>query len=368
MLEAVAATTLAASQTALAGRIADLLRAGDPPLIQLCGPDERIGQAVAAAAAASLGLRLLALRPETLVGGSVDVRLGLLLCEREALLSGSALCVHVDGLDRADQRTGVQLAHLLERTPGPVFVCARDRWRPVHRTTHSFDVGKASTQEQVLLWQGLLDEAGVEANSAARDLGRQFNLSDDEIRASVRQALASDAEADLAGRLWAAGRSHARPRLDDLAQRLEPRAKWDDLVLPQTERDMLATIATQVAHRQTVHHEWGFAARGSRGLGISALFAGASGTGKTMAAEVVAHTLRLDLYRIDLAERGEQVHWRNRENLRRVFDAAEDGGAILFFDEADALFGKRTEVRDSHDRFANLEVNYLLQRMESIPA
>ena len=105
----------------------------------------------------------------------------------------------------------------------------------------------------------------------------------------------------------------------------------------------------------------------TRGLGITALFAGESGTGKTMAAEVIAHELRLDLYRIDLSAVVSKYIGETEKNLRRLFDAAEDGGAILFFDEADALFGKRSEVKDSHDRYANIEVNYLLQRMEALP-
>ena len=117
--------------------------------------------------------------------------------------------------------------------------------------------------------------------------------------------------------------------------------------------------------RTTVYEAWGFAAKGSRGLGISALFAGASGTGKTMAAEVLAGELRLDLYRIDLSQVVSKYIGETEKNLRRVFDAAEEGGAILLFDEADALFGKRSEVKDSHDRYANIEVSYLLQRMEA---
>jgi SpoVK/Ycf46/Vps4 family AAA+-type ATPase len=157
----------------------------------------------------------------------------------------------------------------------------------------------------------------------------------------------------------------ARSRLDDLAQRIVPRAGWDDLVLPEAEKAMLRQIATHVAHRTTVYETWGFAAASARGLGISALFAGASGTGKTLAAEVLAGALRLDLYRIDLSGVVSKYIGETEKNLRRVFEAAEDGGAILFFDEADALFGKRSEVKDSHDRYANIEINYLLQRMES---
>jgi SpoVK/Ycf46/Vps4 family AAA+-type ATPase len=157
----------------------------------------------------------------------------------------------------------------------------------------------------------------------------------------------------------------ARPRLDELAQRLEPGASWEQLVLPDAQRQILRDMAAHVRQRTTVYERWGFAAHGSRGLGISALFAGASGTGKTMAAEVLADELHLDLYRIDLSSVVSKYIGETEKNLRRIFDAAEQGGVILLFDEADALFGKRSDVKDSHDRYANIEVSYLLQRMES---
>ena len=156
-----------------------------------------------------------------------------------------------------------------------------------------------------------------------------------------------------------------RNRLDDLAQRIEPAAHWDDLVLPEPQKATLRQIAVHVKHRLAVYDGWGFAAKGARGLGISALFAGESGTGKTMAAEVLANELHLDLYRIDLAAVVSKYIGETEKNLKRIFDAAEDSGAILLFDEADALFGKRSEVKDSHDRYANIEVSYLLQRMEA---
>jgi SpoVK/Ycf46/Vps4 family AAA+-type ATPase len=127
----------------------------------------------------------------------------------------------------------------------------------------------------------------------------------------------------------------------------------------------LQDIAAHVRQRARVYGSWGFAAKSARGLGISALFAGTSGTGKTMAAEVLANELHLDLYRIDLSQVVSKYIGETEKNLRRVFNAAEEGGAILLFDEADALFGKRSEVKDSHDRYANIEVSYLLQRMES---
>src|SRR5262249_38057725 len=127
----------------------------------------------------------------------------------------------------------------------------------------------------------------------------------------------------------------------------------------------LRQIAAQVRQRIRVYEEWGFGRRNTRGLGVSALFSGGSGTGKTLAAEVLAAELGLDLYRIDLSAVVNKYVGETEKNLRRVFDAAEDSGAILLFDEADALFGKRSDVKDSHDRYANIEVSYLLQRMEA---
>jgi SpoVK/Ycf46/Vps4 family AAA+-type ATPase len=181
----------------------------------------------------------------------------------------------------------------------------------------------------------------------------------------VLGAGSTDGDSPSGSQLWEACRAQARPRLEDMAQRIEPGAIWDDLVLPELPLRTLRDVAAHVRGRERVYGDWGFAAKSTRGLGISALFAGASGTGKTMAAEVLADELRLDLYRIDLSQVVSKYIGETEKNLRRVFDAAEEGGAILLFDEADALFGKRSEVKDSHDRYANIEVSYLLQRMES---
>jgi SpoVK/Ycf46/Vps4 family AAA+-type ATPase len=149
-----------------------------------------------------------------------------------------------------------------------------------------------------------------------------------------------------------------------LAQKIQPCYDWDDIVVPVEVSLQLREITAQVAHRHAVYQGWGFGKKLSRGRGISVLFSGPSGVGKTMAAEVMAQHLNLDLYRIDLAGVVSKYIGQTEKNLRNVFDAAERSGAILFFDEADALFGKRSEVKDSHDRYANIEVNYLLQRME----
>jgi SpoVK/Ycf46/Vps4 family AAA+-type ATPase len=165
--------------------------------------------------------------------------------------------------------------------------------------------------------------------------------------------------------LWSICRQQARPRLDELAQRIDAYGDWDDLVLPEKEHQVLRDITAHVKQRSQVYENWGFAGKSLRGLGISALFSGASGTGKTTAAEAIAQVLNLDIYRVDLSAVVSKYIGETEKNLRRIFDAAEGGGVILLFDEADSLFGKRSEVKDSHDRNANLEVSYLLQRMET---
>jgi SpoVK/Ycf46/Vps4 family AAA+-type ATPase len=218
------------------------------------------------------------------------------------------------------------------------------------------------------LWLRTLGPAAESLNGQLDDVASQFSLDPRAMRAAVAQAGAetsAEGGADFVSRLWDACRVQARPRLEDLAQRIESANGWDDLVLPLSQLQTLRDIAAQVRRRSVVYERWGFAAKGRRGLGISALLAGPSGTGKTLAAEVLANDLRLDLYRIDLSQVVSKYIGETEKNLRRVFDAAEDGGAVLLFDEADALFGKRSEVKDSHDRYANIEISYLLQRMEA---
>ncbi|HEU4793594.1 MAG TPA: ATP-binding protein, partial [Nitrolancea sp.] len=225
---------------------------------------------------------------------------------------------------------------------------------------------KPTRREQRDLWRSLLGDAAVELNGSLDPIVTQFNMSAPAIRRSVWEALEpSDSAQSPAIKLWDASRTQARPRLDDLAQRIESAVGWDNLILPEAQHETLREIAAHLRQRATVYEGWGFGHTGARGLGISALFVGASGTGKTMAAEVLASEFRLDLYRIDLSQVVSKYIGETEKNLRRVFDAAEGGGAILLFDEADALFGKRSEVKDSHDRYANIEVSYLLQRMEA---
>ncbi len=283
---------------------------------------------------------------------------------REARLAPAGLCVQV-----ADAAEARPLLALLARIDVPVLVEADEAAAPDGFAAVRIAVPSPSAAERRQVWA---DSIGIPAaarmNGALDAVADQFSLDTPAIRSAgaALGLIGADAGGDALGRAaWRIGRAHARRSMEQLARRIEPRADWDSLVLPEAQTSTLRQIASHVRQRVTVHERWGFAGKYSRGLGLTALFAGASGTGKTMAAEVLAHTLDLDLFQIDLAGLVSKYIGETEKNLRRVFDAAEDSGAILLFDEADALFGKRSEVKDSHDRYANLEVSYLLQRMEA---
>ncbi len=330
------------------------------PAIHLTGNDAQGQQDVAAGIAAGLGLQLHVLRAEDLPAGVHEREALAVLWEREAALLGSALLLRY-----TDHDASPAVLRLAERLSGLLFLGGREPLR-LTRPTLRLAVDKPAAAEQKELWTQALGPTAQRLNGALDGVACQFRLSAQTILttgAELAPALASSDAPDAA--LWRACRSLGRPRLDDLAQRVEPAARWDDLVLPETQQSTLRQVAAHVKNRLKVYDDWGFAGQGSRGLGISALFAGESGTGKTMAAEVLADELSLDLYRIDLSAVVSKYIGETEKNLRRVFDAAEDSGALLLFDEADALFGKRSEVKDSHDRYANIEVSYLLQRMEA---
>jgi SpoVK/Ycf46/Vps4 family AAA+-type ATPase len=383
------------------------------PVVQFSGTDLAGKRAVAAAACALLGLHLRVISAQAAPRGVADVDLFIRIWEREAALQPSGLLLEYDDGDTTDAHGDASLKRLMETLRSPLLISTREQHKPVGRRILSFEVPGETSSEQLQVWREALGEAAVALDGRVESLVSQFSLSAGNIYAAVAQALqpsdldvrarhgvplhgrdaratprdmavpavpehgrdpdqsgqaaraTADSENQLAAALWDACRIQARPRLEGLAQRIEPSAAWDDLVLPEAQKEILRQIALHVRQRSKVYQTWGFASKGSRGLGISALFAGPSGTGKTMAGEVLANELRLDLYRIDLSQVVSKYIGETEKNLRRVFDAAEGGAAILLFDEADALFGKRTEVKDSHDRYANIEVGYLLQRMEA---
>jgi hypothetical protein len=338
------------------------------PLIELCGSDPETNRTVAASMAAMLNLCLYVLSPRGLPQNTAtESDLLIRLLEREAALSRIAVLIESEDMLGLDANSPL-LSLLVESLHIPLILSARQPLPSLSRPRAVFHTHRPTRAEQAELWRTSLQDASPEVIDV---LIAQFDLAPVSIRSAVHRAVgalhrrvASD-PGELTTALWDACRTEARPRLEGLAQRIEPVATWQDLVLPAREREQLRHIVLHVRHRTRVYEGWGFVECSSRGLGISALFAGPSGTGKTTAAEVLANELRLDLFRIDLSQVISKYIGETEKNLSRVFDAAEQGAAVLLFDEADALFGKRTEVKDSHDRYANIEVSYLLQRMES---
>jgi AAA+ superfamily predicted ATPase len=326
-------------------------------VIALVGQSAATRLHVAAAAARRMGTRAYVLRPADLASSAGERDLLARLWERESLLERSLLVIDLD--DGIDVRS---TATWLARMRVPVVVTAR---LPTALLEPSLTLELSTTprQEQEQLWRSVLGPRADALNGELRQVGAWFRIDAAAVSDVGRQLAARDPE-QLGAALWDACRARARGRLDELAQRIEPGVSWNDIVLPDAELSLLRSIASHLRQLDRVFDEWGFAGKSRRGLGLSALFVGASGTGKTMAAEVLANELRLDLYRIDLSQVVNKYIGETEKNLRRVFDAADETGAILLFDEADALFGKRSEVRDSHDRYANVEVSYLLQRME----
>jgi len=341
---------------------------GVPHVVQLLGPESPTKARLSAHAAAALGRTLYLLPVEQLPASGPELESFARLFLRESILLPIALYLDAHrGLESGgpDSARAASLRRFLSQVEGAaVFLGIREAWEREGRSDIIVEANLPTTAEQRDAWAAAL---GPDAVDVPGRLAAQFHLDAPEI-ASLAQESFREVEQTglpLAEVLWNACRDRVRPRLDTMAQRIEARAGLDDLVLPEEPFALIHQIAAQVGQRSRVYTDWGFADRGERGLGISVLFAGESGTGKTMAAEALANHLGLSLYRIDLSSVVSKYIGETEENLRKVFDAAEEGGVVLFFDEADALFGKRTEVKDSHDRYANIEVNYLLQRMEA---
>ena len=246
-------------------------------------------------------------------------------------------------------------------------------WFPRHRHV-AIHIPELSNEARKNLWVALLAESAplsaVEADEIAEALAVKFRLSSGQIAIAFRRCahVLGGKDADVAAwraQLHVEAAQISAPRLGALAKKIKPLYQWPQLVLPEKKKDLVRDVVRHVQQRRRVMEEWDFNSLMGRGKGLTVLFSGPSGTGKTMAAEVIANALQMDLYRIDLAGVVSKYIGETEKNLSRIFREAEYSDAILFFDEADALFGKRSEVKDAHDRYANIEINYLLQQIES---
>jgi hypothetical protein len=338
------------AHAATAARISRHLSERADSAVVLTGCHARARQNVVALACVDLHMRPFALRGEDIPGEPADRDRLARAWTREALLSPAVLLI--------EGGSSAAVAALADRVGTPILISGDESVQTGSRVFVRLELPPPTAGERRAWWHTALGERADALNGTLDALAAQFDLSPAQIAAAIEGA-----EEQTPQGLWRAGRLQARPSFGDLARRIEPSAMWDDLVLPPAQIAVLKQIAMHVRQRLKVYEEWGFG-RERRGLGITALFAGVSGTGKTMASEVLAAELQLDLHRIDLSQVVSKYIGETERNLARVFDAADAGGVILLFDEADALFGKRSEVKDSHDRYANIEISYLLQRME----
>jgi hypothetical protein len=349
---------LAPSQQEIASRLASLLEPSPgitAPVVQLRGEDPGTLRSLAAAAAGALGRKLFALSAPALPMAHAEIADLAQRANRDLLLCKAVLLVEAPELPPDGQSCALQFAELVEI---PVMIASRTPLPLRRRAFVRLDVPPPSFAERRMHWKLLAPGIG---EGALDRLARTFLL-DGAGRASAARLAGPDIDSQ---KLWDACRSLSREGLEGLAERVSSSAGWDELVLPETQCGILREIVDHVGYAGLVFEQWQFETRLNRGCGVAALFAGPSGTGKTLAAEVLANALERDLYRIDLSQVVSKYIGETEKNLARIFAAAESGGAILLFDEADALFGKRSEVQDSHDRYANIEVSYLLQRMET---
>jgi ATPase family associated with various cellular activities (AAA) len=294
---------------------------------------------------------------------------------RDALLHDALL--YVEGVERllADDASdrGRRFLRDLDATGLPLVLGSQKPWDPgldaFSGRLLSIELDVPGFPVRLALWERALEGAEIPRGELAT-IADTFRLGPERIGDAVSEArqvaaLRTRKERTLkAEDLRAAARAQSSRALHGLAEKVEPLYGWPDIVVPARVLQGLQALCTSVRYRHVVYSEWGFGARVAHGRGLNALFSGPSGTGKTMAAQIIARELGLDLYAIDLSTVVSKYIGETERNLRRIFRAAEWCNAILFFDEADALFGKRSEVRDAHDRYANIEVAYLLQQME----
>jgi ATPase family associated with various cellular activities (AAA) len=301
----------------------------------------------------------------TRLAASGDVSMVVSVLGREALLRGASLVV--SPIEAFGVHAGDVVFHLA-RLPSPVVLTGTSAWDPnwTGRVPLITEASRLTVSERIELWRRELGPLadGVDVD----DIAAQYVFGPRQIAAAITAAEAlarATREAPIDSDLRRGARSQNAAGLEQLTRRVEPAVSWRDIVLPDKPLRQLHELTTRARNRELVLSDWRMRPGGGRGGGVTALFAGDSGTGKTMAAEVIAGDLGLDLYTVNLATVVDKYIGETEKNLERIFTEASRVSAVLFFDEADAIFGKRSEVRDAHDRYANIESAYLLQRMET---
>ncbi len=356
------------------GKLVDSLEQPAPLVILIEGPEGSGRRSAAAAAAAGLGREVLSIDVRRLSGEARALDDALAALRRECLLRGAvALVANIDDLTGSESARNPALrtlARTIDSMEGAVVLTSA---RPgldlgLERNVLRVDWPVADTTTRRALWERALgaDAAGV--GDALDGLSLRYRLGPGGIAratAAARIIARPDGDRLKAAHIVAGVRNNIAERLGSLARRVEVDQSWDDLVVSPDILDQINALIARVRHAHTVYEQWGFDSKAARGIGVPALFSGPPGTGKTMVAGIIARELDLELLQVDLSQVVSKWIGETEKQLSRLFDAAEAGHALLLFDEADALFAKRTEVKGATDRYANLEVNYLLQRVES---
>jgi ATP-dependent 26S proteasome regulatory subunit len=383
------------ANTLLAGRAwPDLERAlamessvGKQPVVVFYGPDLISRQAAARLLAARTERPLLTVDLGAVTAGGLPSLRAMRLALRDARLTGAVPCLTgwdvclapgggtPDGPVRSSMAGSSPPPDLLAELcayPDLAVVAGQVAWQAGgverDRPLVWIELAAPGYAERRALWQHFLRQQAQVSEMDLSALAGQFHLTAAQIRdavASARDWAAQTGERLHSSSLLAAARAHSNPRLASLARKIVPRFTWRDIVLPDDQLTLLHEIVATVRGRALVLEEWGVGRKLASSPGVTMLFSGPPGTGKTMAAEVIAAELSLDLYKIDLSTVVSKYIGETEKNLEQIFGEAQSSNAILFFDEADAIFGKRSEVKDAHDRYANIEISYLLQRMES---
>lgn len=338
-------------------------------IIQLSGSETTSKWNIALAVSQQKGCVLYLTRASLLPDQVSDLDRFILLWERETRLIPSILLLDCEELSLANIAQIQAVSFFLDNIKAPIIITSTERLGISRRPITTWEISPLTNEEQRLIWSSSLGDRAHQLKEQIDLLVTNFQLAPETITNAANTVLSQispqNDRQDLEKTLWNVCRLSARPSLDNLAQRVDAKASWEDLILPENRKQILKEMVAHVRQKTQVYEKWGFGGKNNRGLGISALFAGVPGTGKTMAAEVIGKELGLDVYKIDLSATVSKYIGETEKNLSKLFDAAEVGGVILLFDEGDSLFGKRSEVKDSKDRYANMEVSYLLQRLES---
>ncbi len=350
---------------------------GQKAVISLHGPYGAGKRQLAQALCQELGCPLLCLDMELLTADAIELDNNLRLAFREGLLTRSIIYLdNISEVAAAEQGKHLlkKIVQLISEFGWLVFLAGERDWssqgcfEQIRFISIHVPVAGVFLREKV--WQQIFANETLKVQKNwSTILAHRFTLTPGQINngarlARIRQQMRSEEEHISLADYFAACRKQSTHNLGELSVKVEPKYSWNDLVLPQDKKALLKEICSQLKHQHQVFSQWGFAQKVNYGKGLSVLFSGPPGTGKTMASQVIANEVQLDLYRIDLSGIVSKYIGETEKNLNKIFQEAQHSNAILFFDEADALFGKRTEVKDAHDRYANIETSYLLQKME----